>query len=411
MSSIRLHKLYNIFLIPVCILSIGFTIHSDMPIAVQAILETEQTTFEAGESIGLSFLLNKSVKTQLYCHTAYGVTILAPIIIGHKTIYNLPNYIAYKKGILDYTLLYDQKILYESRISILPSHNLKNEIESYVGPPSIIAGGRDYTMFVAVPTDVYDNPLVDRTAVVIKHQFLDKQKEEELVIDTGIAWKNIFSYPQSGRLLLAAEVAGITSSEFAVEVYPAHATDFEISYQRKHVYADGNQITIFTTSMIKDVYGNVVSDGTLVSFRIKNKKGVVLKTTATTINGVAKGKMLHPDQTEQWEVTGYVIGMGTSNTIQLTYKSVIEDYEVRIEDDNRIIKVGPIKSFMNQIIPDGAVVKLTIISESKPVETILKTTRKGKVVFTLTTGFYEKGVYTFILDVFGIKKKYKAIQL
>ena len=44
-----------------------------------------------------------------------------------------------------------------------------------------------------------------------------------------------------------------------------------------------------------------MSDGTYVSFFITNKKGNILKTSGTTIQGIAHSKIIHPDFEEKLE--------------------------------------------------------------------------------------------------------------
>ena len=62
-----------------------------------------------------------------------------------------------------------------------------------------------------------------------------------------------------------------TLKKFDVNIMPSIPTNFTISTHRNHTYADGNQITTFSTSIIKDTLGNTVSDGTYVEFYIRNK--------------------------------------------------------------------------------------------------------------------------------------------
>jgi hypothetical protein len=78
-----------------------------------------------------------------------------------------------------------------------------------------------------------------------------------------------------------------TSKEVETGYIKYIATDFLIFYSRNHDYADGNQITSFTTSIVKDAYDNTVSDGTMVIFHITYQKTICFKTFGSTINGIA----------------------------------------------------------------------------------------------------------------------------
>ena len=192
---------------------------------------------------------------------------------------------------------------------------------------------------------------------------------------------------------------------------PAIPTDFKISATRPHDYADGNQVTTFTTSIIKDKQNNVVSDGTFVSFFIKNKNENILKTTGTTIDGIATSKMIHPDYADSWSIKAYVDGMSESNSISLSYKQVITDFEVNFTENNRLITVGPLQSFMQQMIPDGLHVKLHIYKNNTKIETLTKTSFNGYATFKLKPAIYEDGNYDFSIETAGLNKEFKTKKL
>ncbi|WP_370104491.1 hypothetical protein [Winogradskyella sp.] len=190
---------------------------------------------------------------------------------------------------------------------------------------------------------------------------------------------------------------------------PAIPTNFEIDYSRIHQYADGNQITTFSTSELKDRYGNTVSDGTFVNFYLTNSKGYKSLTSGLTINGIAKAKFLHPDHEENFEVKAYVEGMAESNTIDISYKKAIGDFEVNFSEDKRTLTVGPIKSFMNQRVPDGLNVSLKIFKNDTIDDTFIKETRHGFATFKLNKDRFPKGEYNFEFYAAGTTKSFTAI--
>lgn len=372
-------------------------------------LLTSQTIFEAGESIVLEF--ETSNMTILHCNSSYGSVIVYPDYEIADGYFTLPDPITSKKGIVDFQLISEGKPLYDGSISIVANTRGKTKIESYIGPPSISAGANDYTMLVVIPTDTLDNPIADNTPVSIKHQFLEIIKEDVVKTNDFIAWKNIYSHKNSGRLLVSSSVQNLNSKEFSIEVFPAQPTNFEIDYIRKHAYADGNQLTTFSTSIIKDTYGNIISDGTLVNFVIKNTEGAILKTQGSTIKGIAYAKMLHPDHQETWKVTAYVSGMATSNTINIRYRSVTDTLPVSFSHSNRKIIVGPLASFMEQLIPNGAIVTLLIYKQGQCLETKIETTHEGVTTFNLNEGFYSSGIYSFTIKALGLSTEYRDIKL
>lgn len=404
----KVNKIYITLLLPlVLLLSIGFNDIFQKDMQPAAKLKTKQKVFLAGENVVLQFELDFSDPVELYVSSSYGQTVISSTT-GDFT---LPSFIISKTGDILYTLVLENNTLYTGSIEIIANTSTAVQLESYVGPPSIIAGGEDYTMQVIVPTDIYDNPLPDSTLTVLKHQFLDNEKEKQVLTKDMISWSTIYSYQPSGRILISSVVEQTPSKEFSIEVFPSLAQDFKIFSQRKHTYADGNQVAEFRTSIVRDSYNNIISDGTIVHFLITNSIGNLLQTTGSTINGEAVGKMLHPDKADSWQVKAMIPGIAVSDTIQVDYKAVLEDFEIELNKNNREVIVGPLLSFMNQLIPDGALVKVNILQDDKLLETKIGYSNQGKVRFRFQESFFSSGIYTIEIEAFGIKKILKQIHL
>ncbi|MBL4643558.1 MAG: hypothetical protein JKY44_08210 [Flavobacteriaceae bacterium] len=363
--------------------------------------------FEAGSKIVLRFSSLEKKNPVLYCSNNYGSTLIKSNTTSSKILsYNIPVHISNKSGTINWRLSGTGSSI-SGHLKIAPKTTVYS-METYLGPPSIEAGGRDFTMLVVIPTDSLDNPLKHETPVLVKHQFLENEISTEIKTDQLIAYKNIFSPNTSGRMIISSESFGKNSKEYDVNIVPAIPTNFTITAKRNHKYADGNQITSFITSIIKDSLGNIVSDGTYVSFFIRNKKQAILKTFGTTVLGIATAKMIHPDKEAHWTVKAYVEGISESNLITIKYAQVITDFEVKFSTNNRTIKVGPLTSFMNQMIPDGLQVTLTLLKDKRKIGVITKTSKAGFVKFKLKTGIYKRGVYTFQIRVAGITKNIQS---
>ena len=139
----------------------------------------------------------------------------------------------------------------------------------------------------------------------------------------------------------------------------------------------------------------------MVTFIIKNKENAILKTFGTTIEGIATGQILHPEKENKYSVKAFVNGISKSNSIEIAYKSINPTIAFSFSKDNRTITVGPIKSFMNQIVPDGIKVNLNIYHKDKLVETITENSNKGKAEFYLSPEFYKEKNYRFEIETLG----------
>lgn len=403
----RLKHIY-ILLLGLIVLS-SFAVIQDSEMSMDTQLLTTQTAFEAGSTIILKFSASEGVRPKLYCSSSYGSTIVTPSIQGNMLLFTIPKNISKKTGQVQWKLLNEATPL-SGQFKIVPIQEVTS-METYIGPPSIEAGGTDYTMLVVIPTDSLDNALPDNTTVDAKHQFLRNETSDSIKIKNSIAYKNIYSEEKSGRMLVSSESKNTNSKEFTIIVFPAIPTDFKISALRPHNYADGNQITTFETSVIKDKHNNVVSDGTYVSFYITNDKNNSLKTSGTTIKGVATAMMIHPDYKTQWSIKAYVDGMAESDVITLDYDQVIEDFEIDFSKNNRDITIGPLQSFMKQMIPDGLQVTMLVYKDDVLLETLHKTSIDGIVNFNLNPNSLKNDTYNIVITTAGLEKSIKALQL
>lgn len=372
-------------------------------------LLSKTKNYIVGDEITLDFSVGKDSIFQLYCSNSYGSTVLEPILLNKKLTFKIPSFLSKKRGVISWKVLNTENKIFGS---LFISPKLKpTSIETYLGPPSIDAGGLDYTMLVVIPTDSLDNPIKNNSKVDVKYQFLKSEIIKPILIDKLIGYKNINSPLKSGRMIISSESYGVNSKEFDVNIMPAIATNFKIFVSRNHDYADGNQITTFSTSVIRDKNNNIISDGSYIEFYITNKKGNILKTAGTTINGISHAKIVHPDFEDNWKVKAYFIGISESDVLEINYKKVINNYNVAFSDNNRSIKVGPLKSFMNQIIPDGLSVKLSIYKNNILLKEIFKESNNGFTKFYLDPNVFENDLYRITIETAEIKKEFKSFKL
>ena len=382
---------------------IGFLIQEN-PEDSSIELITSENEFVAGDTISLSFSETKN-DLKLLVSNSYGNIVLDGKTESGKTTFNLPDVFSNKSGIITWTL-FDSKQNLNGQLIVKPK-STANKIETYVGPPTILVGNEDFSMLVSIPLDEFDNPLPKGTLVNIQEQYQNTIKIDSIAVEHLLAYKIIDTKSKTGRILLGSYVGEKSSKEFTVDVLPNAPNNFEISTTRPHDYADGNQLTTFATSILKDAYNNTVSDGTLVLFQIENSEGYLLKTYGSTVNGVATGSIVHPDYATQWNITGFVEDLAQSNTVTLNYKAAVKDFDVKFSDDGAKISVGPFKSFMSQILPEGQIVKIQIESNNQLLLSKTGTTNKqGMVVFEVHPSELQNGTFSLIVTASSIKKEF-----
>lgn len=372
---------------------------------------TKKSSYVAGEPIELRFKIDKNQENlELFLTHSYSKTVLCPQIKGNMAIFKIPNLLSKKSGIVSWYLIHNSVEKLKGKFQIFPNDTTPTHIENYLGPRTILTGNNHFTMLVVVPTDSYDNPKRNNSKVEIKYQFLNSISSVSKLTKDFIAWENIYAPTKSGKMVVSSRCDSTSTKEIETEIYPSIPTDFKIDYSRNHEYADGNQITTIYTSIIKDKYDNIVSDGTFVNFHITTSENMVLKSYGTTINGIAKGQILHPDHAETYKVKGYVTGMAESNSVSINYKPIIKSFSIKFINNNRTIVVGPIKSFMKQLVPDGIKVVLNVYHGNKLVKTLQEDTSKGCATFTISSEFYKENSYQFEIIALGIVQKTEIIK-
>ncbi len=399
-------RIFTYLFVLIGLIVLAFSPIQDAPLLIDIKCISTQKIFEANDEITLQFSTSEKVLPHLYYSNNYGSTLIVPTYHNAILSYIIPQKLSRKSGLVNWKLLYKDNSI-SGEFNIIPKASV-NTIETYIGPPSINAGGDDFTMLVVIPTDVFDNPIKDHTEVSIRHQFLSNETNEQIFTKNLIAYKSIYSEEKSGRIIMTSECLEINSKEYDVNVLPNIPTGFTIDYTRNHGYADGNQITTFETSILKDEYGNTVSDGTFVTFFITNKTGHILKISGTTLKGIATAKMIHPDYEEQWMVKAFVNGIAESNAITLNYKSVILDFNISLSENNRIITVGPLQSFMKQLMPDGLEVTLSVYKDNTLLKRYKKQSTTGFVTFNLNGQFLKTDTYEFRIETAGLEKTIKT---
>lgn len=369
-------------------------------------LISSKTQSEAGSSLVLHFSsLSKKIPL-LHCSNAYGSTLVKSTSASKTRLsYTIPKYMSTKSGILNWKLAIPHNTI-QGQVEILPKMKV-HSMETYLGNPSILAGGLNYTSLVVIPTDTLDNPLKAGTPVLIKHQFLTNETKTETTTNNYIAFKKIYSPNKAGRMLISSESFGTNSKEYTADILPGIPTNFTITAKRNHDYADGNQITSIATSIVKDQHGNRVSDGTYVHFFIRTKDQAVLKTSASTIYGIANAQIIHPEKEAHWSIKAVVSGIAQSNTLAIKYKQVITDFDIKFSNTNNTLTVGPLQSFMGQMIPDGLPVHFTVMDMQKEIEALTKTSVDGFVYFKLAKEVYQNKKYRLEVRAAGITKKFK----
>ena len=396
---------YVIYILIALVLSCSEKGTPDKDISITP-LEIPETAV-AGQEVVFSFDIEEEGKPRLLLSNALGQSLVDGNREGGKLTFLLPTSYSNKTGPCRWFLIFDRSTLAAGEIKITQAQP-NALIETYLGPGNIYVGGSDHSMLVSVPTDVYDNPLADDTEMLISTQITDLRENYALRTNTLIGWQRFFSGEKASRIFLSVSSGESTSKELTVDTHPAVPVDFEISYGRNHNFADGNQVVTFSTSVLRDRYGNIVSDGTLVTFLITDGAGSILKTQGSTINGTAKARLLHPERAEEWKVQGRVAGAAESAVITLNFLSVIRSFQLEWDGETKTISIGPVTGFLDQIQPDGMKILINLFDDQgKHVGEFSEILSEGYGRISLNSEDIDPGSYLVEADLGGTVRELK----
>ncbi len=344
----------------------------------------------------------------LVLKNTWGTTVITPSQRkASKVYFSFPNFIKKTAGSLRYQLHTENKLLESGSLNIIPSLDQPIQLETYLGPKNLEAGSAQKSMLIAIPTDAYDNPLPNLTPVVVTYNFKEQIITDTLFTSSLLAFKTIVPPTQTGQINWVAACQETTSNELFSQIYAASPVDFEIAYNQTHAFADGNQVIEWYTSVLKDVYGNTVSDGTLVSFEIKNRLDEYTKIYASTLNGVARAKAIHPEEPQTWTVQAQVANLAKSNPVQVYFKSAVSEIPVIYNAAQRSLKVGPILGYMGQKVPEGTRVSIRLMNAAEVVFESMATTRNAMVNVKFPANLYPLKEYALELKTLGAIKTLK----
>ncbi len=340
-------------------------------------LSHPKESFMAGETIELHFKTMISMDTNLQIDNGYGTLILSPEKTDAGISFALPASISTISGLCNWQLFYKEESRLQGQFYVHPRTDSNLILESYLGPRNISAGTEQGAMLVNFPSDIYDNPLGEGTVVEVIEQYLEESQNYKDTIHNLLSWRYLNKKEKTGRIFVRSSIRDYPSGEMYADIKPGAAKDFSITFNRNHEFADGNQQLILSTDQIKDSFNNVVADGTLVTFLIKNGNSNSLYTTATTVNGIAAARIIHPTSATSWDITAYITGEASSNTLDVTFKASIKDFEASFSTDGHQLMIGPFIGFMGQLVPDFTPVSITINYENGEKEQTVVWTENG----------------------------------
>ena len=153
--------------------------------------ETNKTECRAGEKVTLNFE-GSDTSSSLYYSSSYGNSVISPIIQDNHLLFNIPDHITNKVGIINWKLIQNKKHIKEGQLEVLFSDKVER-VETYFGPTFLYAGSQNFSHLVSIPVDSFDNPILQNTEVIVKEQFKTAINSSSVYTNHLIAFQNIYS--------------------------------------------------------------------------------------------------------------------------------------------------------------------------------------------------------------------------
>ncbi|NNF36177.1 MAG: hypothetical protein HKN68_18875 [Saprospiraceae bacterium] len=225
-------------------------------------------------------------------------------------------------------------------------------LETYVGPKTIIAGGQEEGMMVAIPLDTFGN-VADTYELDFGLSTADENINEIIQLKHLTASKRYLSGDKTGKWYLGASVDQSNSLEEHIYIKPSAPMDFKIKIVLSTPYADGRTVSVVSTTVIEDSSNNIITDGTIVNFFLMSNDKMVALYQAPTIGGIARLFFEHPDRPMELEIQGQIANIARSNLVKVIFEPFIQGITAKYIEDIKAIHVGPLKGSLNQFLPDG----------------------------------------------------------
>ncbi len=294
-------------------------------------------------------------------------------------------------------------------ISILAGEAVE-PIIPLVAPKTIVVGGRETSMGVAVPFDRFGNLVRNGTPITFTVRRPDEtQTKLPTTIQNGLGWRDIGSGRLAGDTALTAKVETAASMSATLREVPTVARPIQLVHPETTFLADGRTRIPLQTERLYDRFGNQLTDGLIVEFVIEGTQSTTVL-TGVVIRGIAETTLLAPVAPQAMRVTARV-GEVESEPLVLEFAQFVEPFALNLRAEPAqnalIVQSGTLQS--GSIVPDGSIGRMLVVQEDGVLlQEISAETQQGHITQTVYLSKPLKGTYTVFLTIGGQTEKAKV---
>jgi hypothetical protein len=268
-----------------------------------------------------------------------------------------------------------------------------------VGPRAVATGGVQWSMAVVIPFDTYGNPVANDTPIAFRALHPDGQlTETNPTVKNLVAWTRLYSTLKAGRTTVTVTSGAAYGPEATLLEVAGWPVSFKLSSDPETLPADGRQLMTLRTAVIRDQYGNVLPDGTLVTFIVETPNNERRTIPAYTLDGVAQVPLQAARVPTTFEVRADVFGVESESlTVKFTDGPAVGNIPLQIHKDtvkqSLSLEAGPMLGPLQQLIPDGTPVTFKITDSTGQLQTLAATADQGQAKVELRLANLPLGNY------------------
>ena len=338
---------------------------------LSACKQHDDTVSTTKMSIGISIntieqVAGEPIRGVINGHNMEDITLMLKSLNGYHLIpllddsnsmaFDIPRELILKSG--DYYLcaMSKRKIQDEIFFKIIPNQS-DQLIEAFTGPKTIQIGSEEKALVVSIPKDEFNNPIADNSLIEYNINKSGVFRNEKIITKNLTAVTSLDGGDKTGKTLIGIQTQNSYSRENEFTTTPGWAENFKLELIEQYPFADSRQFYKIKTSVIKDGYGNIVSNGTLVQFILRKDAMVIGYYSGYTIGGIAQVAIQNPNTATDILVDAHC-GVNKSNILTLVFKKAIDQLIVKQESGN--IVIGPLYGALKQLVPDGFIIDVLI---------------------------------------------------
>lgn len=338
---------------------------------------------------------------QLLLSHSLGEMVLMPEIIRDTCIFNVPSTLLKVSGQVHLSLIAEGSEVFKDDLYIAAG-DPDGLIEAFASPKSVRIDSEEDVEFLSIATDAYGNLCEDGQSIqLVLNQTSQRVKRYAQKIADGYGQFRVsMPYRQVGKLMAASNAGRAFSDEKEFLITSGKPARLEVVVTDYFPYADGRQNVVVATKDVKDQYGNIVSDGTEVKFRVSDDSGYSSFYQSFVINGKANALIRNPDEPGTLHIEAMTSDQNRSKAVDLKFQANIIEIPAVAAGDS--IVIGPVIGGLGQIVTDGTELMVYLSSSDHSFQRLVQTNHGMAII----TDFKDKlTAEEYSLEISGGGKK------